>query len=167
MKMGRRILHTGELGSASILKVITNYLSTANLVSYTEALTFAKASGMDLATACEAIKISSGTSFIYETESQVILNGSRDISFMMDLVAKDIRLFQEVVDRADVELELNRLFISIFNDEIEKFGPCELSPNIIKRLEQCTGLSIRADGFSAEIEDDEPEEPGYEVKVAP
>ncbi len=164
-KMGRRVLHTGALGSASVLKVITNYLATANLVSCTEALTVAKASGMDLATAYEAIKVSSGTSFVHETESQVILNGSRDISFTMDLVSKDIRLFQEVADRADVELELSPLLISIFNDGIEKFGPRELSPNIIKRLEERTGLSIIAEGFPAEMEDDEPEEPGYEVKV--
>lgn len=46
--MGRRVLHTGALGSASILKVITNYMATANLVSYAEALTVAKGSGMDL-----------------------------------------------------------------------------------------------------------------------
>lgn len=165
-KLGRRIIHTGELGSASVLKVITNYLATANLVSCTEALTVAKAAGMDLATAYEAIKISSGTSFVHETESQVILNGSRDISFTMDLVAKDIGLFQEVADRAGVELELSPLLINIFNDGIEKFGPRELSPNIIKRLEKRTGLSILADGFPAEMEDDEPEAPGYEVKVA-
>ena len=165
-KMGRRVLHTGELGSASVLKVITNYLATANLVSCTEALTVAKASGMDLATAYEAIKISSGTSFVHETESQVILNGSRDISFTMDLVAKDIGLFQEVADRADVALELSPLLISIFKDGIEKYGPRELSPNIIKRLEERTGLSILAPGFPAEMEDDEPEVPGYEIKVA-
>ena len=36
--MGRRILHTGDLGSASILKVVTNYLATANLLSISEAL---------------------------------------------------------------------------------------------------------------------------------
>ena len=85
------------------MKVITNYLTTANLVSCSEALTVAKASGMDLATTYEAIKISSGTSFVHETESQIILNGSRDISFSMDLVAKDIGLFQEIAYRADVE----------------------------------------------------------------
>ena len=34
--MGRRILHTGALGSTSVLKVITNYLATANLVSCCE-----------------------------------------------------------------------------------------------------------------------------------
>ena len=74
-------------------------------------------------------------------------------------------MFQEVADRAGVELELSPLLINIFNDGIEKFGPRELSPNIIKRLEKRTGLSILADGFPAEIEDDEPEETGYEVKI--
>ena len=84
----------------------------------------------------------------------------------MDLVVKDIRLFQEVAYRVDVEFELNPLLICIFNDGIKKFAPRELSPNIIKRLEKCTGLSLLADGFPAELEDDEPEELGYEFKVA-
>ena len=121
---------------------------------------------MNLNVAYEALKISSGTSFVHETESQVILNGSRDISFTMDLVAKDIGLFQEVADRAQVPLELNPLLIEIFQDGIARFGPRELSPNIIKRLEEATGLSIQAPGFPAEMVDDEPEEPGYEVKIA-
>ena len=164
-KMGRRILHTGDLGSASILKVITNYMATANLVSCAEALTVAKGAGMDLKVAYEALKISSGTSFVHETESQLILNGSRDVSFTMDLVAKDIGLFQEVADRASIPLELNPLLISIFQDGIKRFGARELSPNIINRLEEETGLDVRADGFPAELIDDEPEQPGYEVRV--
>lgn len=162
--MGRRVLHTGPLGSASVLKVITNYLATANLVSCAEALTVAKGAGLDLGLAYEAIAISSGTSFVHETESQVILNGSRDISFTMDLVAKDIGLFQAVADRAEVPLELNPLLISIFQNGIERFGPRELSPNIIKRLEEATGLDVRAPGFPPEMVDDEPEEAGYEVQ---
>jgi 3-hydroxyisobutyrate dehydrogenase len=163
--MGRRILHTGDLGSASILKVITNFLATANLVSCAEALTVAKGAGMDLGVAYEAIAISSGTSFVHETESQVILNGSRDISFTMDLVAKDIGLFQKVADSANVPLEMNPLLISIFNDGIERYGSRELSPNIIKRLEDATGLDIRAPGFPPEMTDDEPEEAGREIIV--
>ena len=164
--MGRRVLHTGELGSASVLKVLTNYLATANLVSCAEALTVAKGAGMDLGVAYEAMRISSGTSFVHETESQVILNGSRDISFTMDLVAKDIGLFQDVADRAGVPLELNPLLISIFKDGIERFGPREFSPNIIKRLEDVTGLDVTAPGFPAEMYDDEPEEPGAEIHPA-
>ena len=161
--MGRRILHTGELGSASILKVLTNYLATANLVTCCEALVTAKAAGMDLNTTYEAMKISSGTSFVHETESQVNLNGSRDISFTMDLVKKDVGLFQEVARRNNVPLEIAPMLVEIFNDGIARFGERELSPNIIKRLEEATGLEILAPGFPAEMLDDEPEESGYEV----
>lgn len=161
--LGRRVLHTGDLGSASVLKVVTNYLATANLVSCAEALTVCKAAGMDLNTSYEAIKISSGTSFVHETESQVILNGSRDISFTMDLVAKDIGLFQEVADKAGVALELSPLLIEIFADGIARFGPRELSPNIIKRLEERAGVRVTAPGFPPEMVDDEPEAPGAEV----
>ncbi len=161
--MGRRILHTGELGSASILKVVTNYLATANLVTLCEALVTSKAAGMDLNTAFEAIRISSGNSFVHETESQVILNGSRDINFTMDLVVKDISLFQEVADRAGVPLEVSPLLIDIFRDGMSRYGAREFSPNIVRRLEEATGLDIRAPGFPAEMVDDEPEEPGYEV----
>ena len=161
--MGRRILHTGAIGSASTLKVMTNYLATANLITLCEALATSKAAGMDLNTTFEAIRISSGNSFVHETESQVILNGSRDINFTMDLVVKDISLFQDIADRANVPLEVSPLLIEIFKDGVERYGPREWSPNIIKRLEDATGLDIRAPGFPADMVDDEPEEPGYEV----
>ena len=162
-KMGRRVLHTGALGSASILKVVTNYLATANLVSVAEALTTCKAAGMDLNTSFEAIKISSGNSFVHETESQVILNGSRDINFTMDLVLKDIGLFDEVARRAGLNLELSPLLVRLFKEAIDEYGARELSPNIIRRFEEPAGLKITAPGFPSEILDDEPEEAGYEV----
>ncbi len=161
--MGRRVLHTGELGSASVLKVITNYLATANLVSVCEALVTAKVTGMDLGTAFEAIKISSGNSFVHETESQIILNGSRDISFTMDLVSKDVGLFAALAERSGLALELAPLLVDIFADGEKRYGPRELSPNIIKRLEEAAGVECLAPGFPAEMSDEEPEEPGYEV----
>ena len=161
--MGRRILHTGPLGSATILKVVTNYLATANLVSVAEALSACSAAGMDLKTSFEAIRISSGNSFVHETESQVILNGSRDINFTMDLVLKDISLFNDVAKRSGLSLELAPLLIEIFKDGIAQYGEREFSPNIIRRIEEAAGLDVRADGFPAEILDDEPEQPGYEI----
>ncbi|MGB0465291.1 MAG: NAD(P)-dependent oxidoreductase [Candidatus Puniceispirillaceae bacterium] len=161
--MGRRILHTGPLGSATILKVVTNYLATANLVSVAEALSACSAAGMDLKTSFEAIRISSGNSFVHETESQVILNGSRDINFTMDLVLKDISLFNDVAERSGLSLELAPLLIEIFKDGIAQYGEREYSPNIIRRIEEPAGLDVRADGFPAEILDDEPEQPGYEI----
>jgi 3-hydroxyisobutyrate dehydrogenase len=164
-KMGRRILHTGELGSASVLKVVTNYLATANLLSVCEALVTSKIAGMDMNTTYEAIRISSGNSFVHETESQVILNGSRDISFTMDLVCKDIGLFNDVAKRGGLDLELGSMFQRIFEEGQASYGPRELSPNIIRRLEEKMGVEVLAPGFPAEMLDDEPEEPGFEVQV--
>ena len=161
--MGRRILHTGPLGSASILKVVTNYLATANLVSCCEAMVTAKAAGLDLNTAWEAMRISSGNSFVHETESRVILNGSRDISFTMDLVSKDIGLFQALADRCGVPVELSPILVEIFRDGEARYGSHEWSPNIVRRLEDATRLTILAPGFPARMIDDEPEAPGYEV----
>ncbi len=161
--LGRRILHTGALGSASVLKVMTNYLATANLVTLCEALTTAKKAGMDLSTTYEAIRISSGNSFVHETESQVILNGSRDINFTMDLVLKDISLFQAIAERAGVPLEVSPLLIDIFKDGEERYGSREWSSNIVRRLEDACDTQVIASGFPAEMVDDEPEISGTEV----
>ncbi len=163
--MGRQVLHTGPLGSASILKVLTNYLASANLASLAEAWVVAKQAGMDLNTTYEAIRISSGNSFVHETESQVILNGSRNSNFTMDLVVKDMSLFQRVADRAGVELELSPLLLDIFRDGAARYGTREWSSNIIRRLEDACGVEVRAPGFPEELVDDEPEQAGYEVVV--
>ena len=119
---------------------------------------------MDLGIAYEAIRISSGHSFVHETESQVILNGSRDIQFTMDLVCKDITLFDQIAKEAGIPLDLSPLMVKIFKEAMDKYGAREHSPNIIKRLEEVSGLDITAPGFPSEIIDNEPEDTGYEVR---
>jgi 3-hydroxyisobutyrate dehydrogenase len=163
--LGQRILHTGPVGSASALKVLTNYLCTVHLVALTEALTVAKVAGLDLNTAYEAIRISSGNSFVHETESQVILNGSRDINFTMDLVVKDVGLFDAMAREQQVPLELSPLVLQIFRDGVRRFGPREFSPNIIRRLEEPLGVRVLGEGFPAQMVDAEPKVAGYEVSA--
>ena len=162
--MGRRILHTGPIGSASVLKVVTNYLCTVHLAALAEAFAVAKKAGMDMNTTYEAIRISSGNSFVHETESQVILNGSRDINFTMDLVVKDVGLFDKLAKVNKIPVEISPLVLAIFKDGQNRYGSREFSPNIIRRLEEACGIQILGTGFPAEMTDDEPEECGYEVK---
>ena len=163
--MGRRILHVGDVGTASLLKVMTNYLATANLITVCEALTVMKAAGLDMGMTYEAIAMSSGTSFVHETESQLILSGSRDVNFTMDLVQKDIGLFQKIADEHDVPLEVSPLIIDIISDGQKRYGARAQSDRIIERLEEATGLKILATGFPSELIDGEPEERGKEVIV--
>jgi 3-hydroxyisobutyrate dehydrogenase len=83
----------------------------------------------------------------------------------MDLVCKDIGLFNAVAERANLELELAPVMQQIFKDGQSRYGARELSPNIIRRLEEAAGVDIRAPGFPAEMIDDEAELPGYEIQV--
>ena len=161
--MGRKVLHTGDLGSASVLKVITNYLASVHLVALGEAWTVAKKSNLDLAKAYKGIAVSSGNSFVHETESQVILNGSYNINFTMDLVLKDTGLFDELAKKLNAPLEISPKVVEIFKDGKKKYGSRAWSSMIVKRMEELNNISFRADGFPNELVDNEPEEKGYEI----
>ena len=162
-RMGRKVLHTGELGSATILKVITNYLASVHLVALGEAWTVAKKSNLDLAKAYKGIAVSSGNSFVHETESQVILNGSYNINFTMDLVLKDTGLFDDLAKKLDAPLELSPKVVEIFKDGQKKYGSRAWSSMIVKRMEDLNNIDFRATGFPSELTDNEPEEKGYEI----
>jgi 3-hydroxyisobutyrate dehydrogenase len=161
--MGQKILHTGKLGSASILKVVTNYLASVNLVAIGEALTVAKKANMDLKTTYKAIRISSGNSFVHETESQVILNGSYNINFTMDLVVKDMSLFNNLSKKGNVPLEISPIVLNIFKEGQKKYGSRAWSSMVVKRLEDAYNTNLRAPGFPAELIDSESETKGAEI----
>ena len=161
--MGRKILHTGDLGTASILKVITNYLASVHLAALGEAWTVAKKSNLDLDKTYKGIAISSGNSFVHETESQVILNGSYNINFTMDLVKKDMSLFNELSKKINTPLEISPFVLEIFKDAQKKYGSRAWSSMVVKRIEDKFGLSFRAPNFPSELIDNEKEEKGYEI----
>ena len=161
--MGRKVLHTGELGTASVLKVITNYLASVHLVALGEAWTVAKKSNLDLVKAYKGIAISSGNSFVHETESQVILNGSYNINFTMDLVLKDTGLFDNLAKKLNAPLEISPKIVQIFKDGEKKYGSRAWSSMIVKRMEDLNKIDFRAEGFPDELIDNEPKEKGYEI----
>ena len=161
--MGREILHTGELGTASILKIITNYLASVHLAALGEAWTVAKKSNLDLTKTYKGIAISSGNSFVHETESQVILNGSYNINFTMDLVEKDVGLFDELSKKYNSDLEISPLIREIFKDAKKKFGSRAWSSMVVKRFEDKLNINFRAPNFPSELIDKEIEEKGKEV----
>ena len=161
--MGRKVLHTGELGTASVLKVITNYLASVHLIALGEAWTVAKKSNLDLAKVYKGIAVSSGNSFVHETESQVILNGSYNINFTMDLVLKDTGLFDDLAKKLNAPLEISPKVVEIFKDGKKKYGSRAWSSMIVKRMEDFNKIDFRADGFPEVLVDSECEERGYEI----
>ena len=161
--MGRKILYTGELGTASILKVITNYLASVHLAALGEAWTVAKKSKLNLNKVYKGIAASSGNSFVHETESQVILNGSYNINFTMDLVKKDMKLFNDLSKKLKTPLEISPFVLSIFNKAQKQYGSRAWSSMVVKRLEDKYKLKFRAPGFPKELKDFEIQKKGYEI----
>ena len=150
--IGKKIFHMGPLGSAAVIKVITNMLAFIHLVADGEALMLAKKGGLDLKTAWEAIAASSGTSFVHETEGQLILNGSYDIAFSMDLALKDLGFAMGFGREFGVPLDLASLTNQTFVKGKAVYGGAAQSTQIVKLLEDALGVDLRAAGFPARLE---------------
>jgi 3-hydroxyisobutyrate dehydrogenase len=150
--IGNRIFHMGPLGTAAIIKVITNMLAFIHLVADGEALMLAKKGGLDLKTAWEAIAASSGSSFVHETEGQLVLNGSYDIAFSMDLALKDLGFAMNFGREFGVPLDLAGLTNQTFVKGRAVYGGQAQSTQIVKLLEDALGTDLRAEGFPARLE---------------
>ena len=150
--MGGKLFHMGPLGSAAVIKVITNMLAFIHLIADGEALMLAKRGGLDLAQAWKAIAASSGTSFVHETEGQLILNGSYDIAFTMDLALKDLGFAMNFGKEFGVPLDLATLTRDTFIKGRETYGGDAQSTMIVKLLEDALSTELRADGFPARLE---------------
>jgi 3-hydroxyisobutyrate dehydrogenase len=151
--MGAQIFHMGKLGTASVTKVVTNMLAFINVVAVGEALMLARRSGLDLAQVYRAIKASSGNSFVHETESQVILNGSYKINFTMDLACKDLGIAMKFGGDLGVPLDLGALTAQTFIRARAAYGGDAWSSQVVKLLEDSVHTDLRADGFPAELSD--------------
>jgi 3-hydroxyisobutyrate dehydrogenase len=149
--MGKRIFHVGPVGSASVIKVITNMLAFIHLVAAGEALMLAKRGGIDLTQAFEVIRASSGNSFVHETESQLILNGSYNINFTMDLACKDLGFALGFGREFGVPLDLAAVAEQTFIRARQAYGGGEWSTAVVKLLEHALKTDLRAPGFPAEL----------------
>ena len=150
--IGRKIVHLGPSGSAAVIKVITNMLAFIHLVADAEALMLAKRGGLDLGQAWHAITASSGTSFVHETEGQLILNGSYDIAFTMDLALKDLGFAMNFGKEFGVPLDLASMTQQTFMKGKAAYGGAAQSTQIAKLLEDVLNTDLRAPGFPARLE---------------
>jgi 3-hydroxyisobutyrate dehydrogenase len=149
--MGGEVIHLGGHAQASVTKIVTNMLAFIHLIAAGEALMLCKKGGVDLGAAFRAIKASSGNSFVHETESQVILNGSYDIGFTMDLACKDAGFALEMGRRFGVPLKLAVAMEQTFVEGRAKYGGQAWSSMIVKLLEDSVGEELRAPGFPARL----------------
>ena len=149
-----QVVYMGEIGNASLIKVITNLLCLVDLVAMGEALMLAKRGGLDLAKCYEAITASSGSSREFEDWAPVILNGSLNTGFTTDLGLKDLGFVTELGRNLEVPLQLTTLVEQMFKASRERYGGNAWTPHVVKMMEDATGESLRTPGFAEVIPDE-------------
>ena len=145
--VGEPVIHLGPVGSATIVKVMTNMLAFIHLWALGEGLAFGTAAGLNTGAVYEAIKASCGNSFVAETEGPPILNGTYDYGFTMELAAKDMGLVMNLAQKHGVPLEMGGMAQQLLTRGMAKYGRTFWSTGIVKLLEDDLGIDLRADGY--------------------
>ena len=149
--MGGEIIYMGKMGNASVVKVVTNMLAFIHLIAAGEAMMLPAKYGVDPDATYRAIRASSGNSFVHETESKLVLSGSYNVKFTMDLACKDLGLVNGIADKIGVPLELGSMAQQIFRRARGLYGSQAQSPEVVRMIEQACGLELRAPGYPTEL----------------
>lgn len=149
--MGGEIIYMGKMGNASVVKVVTNMLAFIHLIAAGEAMMLPAKYGVDPDATYRAIRASSGNSFVHETESKLVLSGSYNVKFTMDLACKDLGLVNSIAEKIGVPLELGSMAQQIFRRARGLYGSQAQSPEVVRMIEAACGLELRAPGYPTEL----------------
>lgn len=148
--VGDPVIHLGPVGSASIVKVITNMLAFIHLWALGEGMMLGQQAGLNVGAVYQAILASCGNSFVAETEGPPILNGSYDYGFTIGLAIKDMRLAQAIAHEHNVPLEMGNLVDTLLTRARRQYGDTFWSTGIVKLLEDNLDSYLRAPGYEPE-----------------
>jgi 3-hydroxyisobutyrate dehydrogenase len=149
--MGGEIIYMGKMGNASVVKVVTNMLAFIHLIAAGEAMMLPAKYGVDVDATYRAIRASSGNSFVHETESKLVLSGSYNVKFNMDLACKDLGLVNNIAEKIGVPLELGSMAQQIFRRARGLMGGNAQSPEVVRMIEKACDLELRAPGYPTEL----------------
>lgn len=132
------VLHMGGVGTASIVKIVTNQLAAVHTVVTGEALMICKRHNVDMQAAFDGIRASAGNSFVFETEAPLMFNGTYDPGFTLELHCKDLNLGRQLAIEGEMPLEVMSLVEQIYRRAMHKYGkdagsshPAKLTPDDI------------------------------------
>jgi|TARA_B100002003_G_scaffold226955_1_gene234163 3-hydroxyisobutyrate dehydrogenase-like beta-hydroxyacid dehydrogenase len=103
---GKTIVHTGELGTGCIAKLVNNMIAFTNMTAGAEGLMLGVAAGIDPEILDQIIRNSSGNSMGYRSVAKSALERDFAPAFTVNLAYKDLRLALELADDLDMPLLL-------------------------------------------------------------
>jgi len=142
-KMGKKVVHAGELGSGQAAKICNNMILGTTMIALSESFTMAKKLGLDQKTFFEISSKATGMSWamlnhlpvanIIETAAA---NNNFKPGFAAKMMVKDLSLAQSAASSVNLNTPLGRLVLDMYKDFIEE-GHGELDYTaIIKKFDK-------------------------------
>jgi hypothetical protein len=129
-----RIVRCGEFGHATIIKIFSNILCAVHDVAVGETLCTARKAGLDMKLVFDAMRLSSGNSFCWETEVPRMLKGDYYPDFTAEMMHKDISLGLDLGKKYGVPMPVYDFVASKYEEAMDKYGrdsgssiPCRLT----------------------------------------
>ncbi len=142
--MGAKIFHVGSLGQGLAMKLVNNMLIQVNTVAIAEALVMGVKAGLDPRTIYEVVRVSTGTSFGFETRVPKIL--ARDFSpgGTVDISYKDQELETGFAKQLGVPVLLANVSQQVYQMARAAGLNKEDGSAVIKVLERLAGVEVSA-----------------------
>ena len=104
-KMGISTIY-GDIGAGNVVKLVNNMLAFIHMMGAAEAMVLGAKAGVDPNIIWQAVKASSGSSFVWESGTRAILRDKLAPTFTIDLASKDIGLAVDLGKEFGVPLKM-------------------------------------------------------------
>mmetsp|Transcript_41855 Transcript_41855/g.110875 ORF Transcript_41855/g.110875 Transcript_41855/m.110875 type:complete len:375 (-) Transcript_41855:76-1200(-) len=148
-----RIVRCGDFGHETVIKILTNMLCAVQDCAMGEAMMVAKKCGVDMNILFNAMRISSGNSFCWETEFARVADGTYFPDFTAEMMAKDVNLGQELAKKHNVPMLMHGQVGQIYEMCMAKYGKDSGSTIPVKLIEDLCGEALADESLKAKFKD--------------
>ena len=142
--MGKNLYLVGPVGSGAVVKLINNLMGSINAMGVTEGLVMGAKAGIDPTLLVDILTTSSGSSRTLEGARGSILARNFEPGFAIDLMAKDVRLANELARQLGVRLLAGSLANQILTEAVAAgLGHLTTSAQI-QVLERLSDVEVRS-----------------------
>lgn len=141
--MGANVFYCGDIGAGNVVKLVNNMLAFIHMMGAAEAVVLGKKAGVDPNILWQAVKASSGGSFVWESGTRAILRDKLAPTFTIDLASKDISLATKLAEEFGVPLTMGKAAEGLIRGYQTGGYAKEDVLATIKELEKQAGVTVR------------------------
>jgi 3-hydroxyisobutyrate dehydrogenase len=141
--MGANVFYCGDIGAGNVVKLVNNMLAFIHMMGAAEAVVLGKKAGVDPNVLWQAVKASSGGSFVWDSGTRAVLRDKLAPTFTIDLASKDISLATKLAEEFGVPLTMGKAAEGLIRGYQTGGYAKEDVLATIKELEKQAGVTVR------------------------